>query len=102
MGSLSDKFPVVQHKDLICVPDGSGTLGNDKHERLLLHPCNGASERRVCGEVQGGCAVIQYKDLRLSDKRPGNGQTLFLPAGQIAPALFHRIGQSSFFFLYKF
>ena len=81
---------VVEHNDLVCVPDRRHAL-RDQHDRGFPRKLRQRlAQRCVRREVQRGGAVVQNEKFGLAHKRAGDGQPLALAAGEIAPAGFDR------------
>ena len=63
---------------------------------------DGLPQLCVGGKIEGGSAVVQDQDLRVPHHGTGDGQALFLAAGEIAPLLFDRKIEALSLLVYKF
>ncbi len=89
MGSESVYRSVVQDNDTVCILHGGNALRDNQlcGIRYFLRKC--PADFCIRGGVHGAGTVVKNQDLRLFEQRAGDAQALFLPAGNIRPALFN-------------
>ena len=102
MGTYTYKLTIIQHNNLIGIPNGGSTLRYDEGGGRIGHVADRQTEIGVRCIVQCRCTVIQDQDLRLSYQRSGDGKALPLTAGEIHTALFHGSIQFSVFVFHNF
>ena len=83
---------VVQHDDLVGVLQAGGALADDEDGQIARKSGQSLAQGRVGGVVQCAGAVVEDEDIRLAYEGAGDGQTLFLTAGEVASA---QIGRAS-------
>ena len=67
--------------------DGGYPLGNDDFRASFQITGQPFADAGLCGSVHRAGGIVQDQDLRMLQERPGNAETLFLPAGNIDAAL---------------
>ena len=93
MGPLAHQFAVAEHQNLVGVADAAGALGHDEYGHIAFQLFDGLPQFQVGDKVQGAGGVIQNQDIRLPHQGPGNGQPLFLAAGQVPAVLLQLVVQ---------
>ena len=87
----TDSAAVIEYHDLICGMNAGGTLGYDKYGRICIHFPDSLTQSGIRCIVKRRSTVVEDQDIRLSDQRPGDRQTLSLSTGEIASALLYRL-----------
>ncbi len=74
---------LLQNQNQVRMAEATHPLGHNHlgHARHL--PAQGLAQGGVGPVIQGAGGVIQHQNLRPSRQSPGNGQPLFLAAGQV-------------------
>ena len=78
MGAMAQDSALLQHYDLIQVPDGGDALGHDNGGGIPMVLPDGLSDRGIGLIVQGRGGVVQNQNLRLHSQGSGNQQALLL------------------------
>ena len=98
---LPDDAPAVEYEDVVGVQDGADALGDDYGRRIVQIPAQRAAQRPVGLVVERGGAVVEYENLRLARKRPGDEQALLLPAGEVGPLGGEHVREAALLLLHK-
>ena len=69
---------------------GADSLGDHQAGMPERPSIQGILDSGFRGHVNGAGAVVQDQDPRLHEQRPGDGDPLFLAAGEVGPPLFDR------------
>ena len=80
---MAQDSALLQHYDLIQIPDGGDALGHDNGGGIPMVLPDGLSDRGIGLIVQGRGGVVQNQNLRLHSQSSGNQQALLLTAGKI-------------------
>ena len=90
MCALADDAALIQHQDLVRVQHGRNALRHDDDGSVVGLGFQCATQRHVGFVVQRREAIVKQVNPRVLGNRAGDGQPLFLPAGDIAAALGNR------------
>ena len=101
MGSLTDHTSLIQNQDPVRMQDRADTLCNDQSCSIFCLFFQCTAEHHICLIVKSRKTVIKNIDLRPFCNSPGNGETLFLPAGYIGTSLGYLRIHLLLFFLYE-
>ncbi len=85
MGAEAGHAPVVEHEDEVGAADGRDALGDDDAGGVRERG-EGAAQRGVRGEVEGGGAVVKQEQLGFAHEGAGDGEALALAAGEVPAA----------------
>ena len=91
MGSCPHDTALVQYDDLVSLHDAGNTLSHhhdDGVARVLLkHP----AKLRIRLKIQGRKGIVKHIDIRPTNQRPCDGQTLALAAGCMLYVTYYEI-----------
>src|SRR5256885_5774926 len=76
---------VPEHQDLVAVPDRAQPVGDD--DAGAAAPAQVLVDGQLGLRVQRAGRLVEHQDAGRTDQRPGDLQTLALPAGEVAPVL---------------
>src|SRR5690349_10690940 len=86
VGSSFHGRPGVEDDDFVAVPDGAQTMGDD--DAGAAAPTQVRADALLGAGVEGAGGLVEDEDGRGADQRPGDLQSLTLPAGEVASVLF--------------
>ena len=87
MSAALDDMSVVQYKDLIGVADGFQTVGNHDDGLVMGQCLDSPLQFILILRVNAACCLVQNDDRCVLQHGAGDGNPLFLAAGQSAAAL---------------
>ena len=76
-------LPVPDDQDLIRRQDGGQPMGDQDGGALLNQRINGGLNGGFGDGVQGGGGLVKDQQRRVLQQRPGDGNSLLLPAGKL-------------------
>ena len=87
MRAVAHDLAVFKNDDPVGIKHRADALGDDEACGVCQALSQSSLQERFGTHVDGTCTIIEDQDLRFLKKRSGNGQTLFLPAGEVDSAL---------------
>ena len=92
MGAALDDLPVLEHQNLVGALDGGQSVGNDERGAAAAQGPQPVLDHRLAFTVEAGSRLVEDQEPRVRQNRPGDGDTLALPARQLdAPLADDRI-----------
>ncbi len=76
-----DDLSLLQHEDLVGLPDRGDALGDDDRRHALAASAEPTPDLALGDRVHGRGRVVEDEDLGLDEERPGQGEPLALAAG---------------------
>ena len=89
MGALLADHAVPDDQDAVGVADGREAMGDNQGGAPLGQLVKGPLDLGLRHAVQGGGGLVQNQHRRVLEENPGDGNALFLPAGEEGPPLAH-------------
>ena len=86
MSAALDDMSVVQHKDLVGVANGFQPVSNHDDGLVMGQCLNSTLQFILILRVNAACCLVQNDDGRIFQHGAGDGNTLFLTAGQSTAA----------------
>ena len=87
MVTAFDQATMLQHQDLVRVGDGRQPVRNGQRGTMLGNTAERGQDFLFGPAVERACRLVQQQDRRILHQRAGNGDALFLAAGEFQSAL---------------
>ena len=87
MGTDSGDLSFLQDHNPVRVLNGTDSLGDDQAGSSFQVRGKAFPQSGIRPVIQGGEGIVKNEDFRFPGNGPGNGQALFLSAGQVCTAL---------------
>lgn len=84
MRPLFDNLPVIYNQHLVCIPDRSETVGDNKAGPPFHEPQKRLLDMCLSAGVYTACRFIQDQYARVCQDGPGYGKELPLPLTEVA------------------
>ena len=87
VGALLDDAPGIHHQDVVGIRDRGQPVRDGQRRVVCGDLPQGLQDQLLGVRVQARGGLVEYQDARPLEYRPGNGDALFLAAGEFQAAL---------------